>query len=145
MTNRYGKPVRFIHFPGKKRNEAAARIWINACLRPANQLSLENLSYHHYICSLHWVGEDGPTKLNPNPIPATIAEVARYEREVAFRRRPKTSRPRGSIQVDKGLAGSENEGVAQILLDLSSQPVIHAPEQVSGGELLEAPPTPFIH
>ena len=144
MSNRYGKPVRFIHFPGKKRNEAAARIWINACRRPANQLSLENLTYHHYICSLHWVGEDGPTRLNPDPIPATMAEVARYERETAFRRRTKTSRPQGNIQVDKGLGGCENEGVAQILLDLSSQPVIHAPEQDNVGEMLEATHTLLI-
>ena len=111
MTNRYGKLVRFIHFPGKKRNEAAARLWINACCRPGNQLSLENLSYHHFIYSLHWVGEDGPTELNPNPIPATITEVTRYKQEAAFRRRTNIScPPRGNIQLQggEGLGDSEN-------------------------------------
>ena len=73
-----------------------------------------------------------------------MAEVARYERETAFRRSTKTSRPQGNFQVDKGLGGSENEGVAQILLDLSSQPVIHAPEQDNVGEMLEAAHTLLI-
>ena len=87
MRNRYGKPVSFIHFPGKKRQAAAANRWINACRRPAHQLSLKNLTYHHYICSLHWVGEDGPTNNNQFPLPADMSEKERNRIELAFQKR----------------------------------------------------------
>ena len=141
MTNQYGKPVWFIHFPGKEHNKAAARVWINACCRPRNHPSLENLSYHHFICSLHWVGEDGPTELNPNRIPATITEVTRYKRDAAFWRRTNTSHPpQGNIQlqVSEGLGDSENGSIAKILLDFSSQPVNHAPDKDNDSQMLAA-------
>ena len=85
------------------------------------------------------VGEDGRTELNPNPLPATITDVARCKREAAFRRRRKTScPPRGSIQVGEGLSDSENGSIAQILLDLSSQPVNHARDKDNDIEMLDA-------
>ena len=145
MTNRYGKPVRFIHFPGKKRHEAAARRWINACRRPADQLSFESLTYHHYICSLHWVGEDGPSEREPYPIPANLTGKAKLKRELAFQRRNETARSsQGNMNVaglDKNTNGRKdfkseiptpevsgdeskvNEEVAQILLDFSNAAV----------------------
>ena len=86
MTNWYGKPIRFIHFPGKKRQKASAMRWIHACKRLAYQLSLEKLTYHHFICSLNWVGEDGPTNENPFPLPADVNEETRNRLELAFQK-----------------------------------------------------------
>lgn len=161
MTNRYGEPVRFIHFPGKKRHETAARRWINACRRPTDQLSFESLTYHHYICSLHWVGEDGPSEREPYPIPANLTGNAKLKQELAFQRRNKTVRPpQGNIKVDVSLdkdtnGGGEdlkseipqpevpndeskmNEEVAQILLDLSNAAVKNEPNIEAAHMLLE--------
>ena len=130
MTNRYGKPVHFIHFPGKKRQKASAMRWIHACKRPAYQLSLETLTYHHFICSLHWIGEDGPTSENPFPLPADMNEEARNRLEVAFQKRRKQSHQtdgeRECPETEPEPASSETENsleeeleVADILLSFS--------------------------
>ena len=74
MTNRYGEKVFFVRFPGKMRSAAKGKSWIHACRRPKEQLSLSKLSYHHFICSLHFVGENGPTTENPDPVAATMSE-----------------------------------------------------------------------
>ena len=63
--------------------------WIYACKRPVYQLSLEKLTHHHFICSLHWVGGDGPTSADPYPLPADMNEDARNSIELAFQKRSK--------------------------------------------------------
>lgn len=86
MSNRYGDKVFFVHFPGKKRNAAKAKTWIHACRRPKDQLNLSKLSYHHFICSLHFVGENGPTADNPDPVAATMSKEQRHRLEKAYQR-----------------------------------------------------------
>lgn len=77
MKNPSGNQVFFLRFPGKKRNPEKAKRWINACRRPRDQLSISKLSYHHSICSLHFVGENGPSSEYPDPIPATASSGKR--------------------------------------------------------------------
>ena len=87
MINRYGEPIKFVHFPGKVRSAAKAQRWIHACRRPSSQLSLQKLSYHHYVCSLHFIGENGPSDESTDPLPATLSVERREKLERAFQRR----------------------------------------------------------
>eukprot|EP00112_Aurelia_sp_Birch-Aquarium-sp1_P011336 Seg2384.2 transcript_id=Seg2384.2/GoldUCD/mRNA.D3Y31 product="hypothetical protein" protein_id=Seg2384.2/GoldUCD/D3Y31 len=84
MKNAYGEDVRFLHFPGKVRNEAKARRWIRACDRPRKLLSLQKLTYTHFICSLHFIGQNGPTDMYPDPIAASLPRKQREELEQEF-------------------------------------------------------------
>ena len=108
MTNRYGQPVFFLRFPGKKRNREKAKRWINACRRPKYQLSIEKLSYHHVICSLHFVGENGPTADYPDPLPATISAEKRDHLENIYER-SSTGKRTWQSDVGVGLVGLEND------------------------------------
>ena len=130
MTNLYGKPILFIHFPGKKCQKASTMRWIHACKRPAYQLSLEKLTYHHFICSLHLVDEDGPTNENQFPLPADMNEDARSRLKFAFQKQRKQSHQTGGEREYPGTepepASSETENmleeeleVADILLSFS--------------------------
>ena len=62
--SRYGhtdrmKKVFFIRFPKPHLDRAKAERWVNACRRDT------------YICSLHFIGENGPTTETPDPVIAT--------------------------------------------------------------------------
>ena len=70
IKNRKGDPVTFFHFPGQKRQTERRNRWILACSR-ANSFKCTKDSY---VCSLHFVGENGPTNENPDPIPATASK-----------------------------------------------------------------------
>ena len=87
MINRYGEPIKFVHFPGKVRNAAKAQRWIHACRWPSCQLSLKKLSYHHYMCSLQFIGENGPSDESPDPLPATVSVECCEKVDRAFQRR----------------------------------------------------------
>ena len=70
--NRNGDPVRFIRFPPAKRWKSLAekrQRWIVACHRGDFLCSKDS-----YICSLHFVGENGPTPEHPDPISAVASE-----------------------------------------------------------------------
>lgn len=67
LKNVKGDPVTFFHFPGAKRCPERRKLWIDACKRGDSF----NCSKDSYVCSLHFVGENGPSKSNPDPIPAT--------------------------------------------------------------------------
>ena len=84
MNNKYGEHVFFVKFPGKKQKEERCRRWINAC---RTKLTYETLTYHHYICSLHFIGENGPTELYPDPVSATMSEEKRAGLETAYKKR----------------------------------------------------------
>ena len=84
MINKYGEPVFFVKFPGKKQKEEKCRRWINTC---GTQLTYETLTYHHYICSLHFMGENGPTELYPDPVSAPMSEEKRVGLETAYKKR----------------------------------------------------------
>ena len=70
VRNNNGDPVTFFHFPGEKRHPKRRKQWILACRRGDNFVC----SKDSYICSLHFVGENGPSKNNPDPISATASK-----------------------------------------------------------------------
>lgn len=88
MTNRYGQRVFFIKFPGKKRKVEKCKRWVNACLieEGHKKIAYETLTYDHYICSLHFVGENGPTESHPDPVPANLPAEKRAELENTFKK-----------------------------------------------------------
>ena len=44
----------------------------------------KKLSYHHYVCSMHFIGESGPSDESPDPLPATISVKRREKLERPF-------------------------------------------------------------
>ena len=70
IKNRNGDPVTFFHFPGQKRQTERRNRWILACSRGDSF----NCTKDSYVCSLHFVGENGPTDENPDPISATASK-----------------------------------------------------------------------
>ena len=71
--NKNGDPLKFFRFPAPKRwKEAAERRkrWIVACHR-GDGFECKKDSY---ICSLHFVGENGPTPEHPDPISAITSK-----------------------------------------------------------------------
>ena len=90
MRNRYGQPVFFVRFPGKKRRVEKCKRWVNACIvkdgHMYKKISYETLTYDNYICSLHFVGENGPSESYPDPVPACMSLEKRNELEENFKR-----------------------------------------------------------
>jgi hypothetical protein len=70
IKNSNGDPIAFIHFPGAKRNGEKRERWIDACRRGDSFICTKD----SYICSLHFVGGNGPTSENPDPIPANASK-----------------------------------------------------------------------
>ena len=68
--NSNGDPISFYHFPGPKRSAEKRKRWIDACRRG----DAFNCTKDSYICSLHFVGENGPTQEDPDPISATASK-----------------------------------------------------------------------
>ena len=46
--------------------------WLHACGRPAD-FNMQKVTKDTYICSLHFVGNQGPTEENPDPIIAKLS------------------------------------------------------------------------
>jgi hypothetical protein len=70
QKNQQNDPVEFFHFPGPKRNPEKRMRWIEACRRGDSFVCRKD----SYICSIHFVGGNGPTKENPDPISATASK-----------------------------------------------------------------------
>ena len=64
--NANGNDVFFVRFPSVRYEGERRERWIKACHRGDNF----NCTKNSYICSLHFVGENGPTLDNPDPISA---------------------------------------------------------------------------
>ena len=62
-----GTSVGFHSFPKAKKYKERREMWIRACHRGDSFVCRKD----SYICGFHFIGKDGPTKENPNPIPAT--------------------------------------------------------------------------
>ncbi|XP_070533446.1 uncharacterized protein [Ptychodera flava] len=75
------KDVFFIRFPKAHRNLEKCQRWIYACGRKG--FCIESIKKDTYICSLHFVGKNGPTDKYPDPIPATYTgeQVQRFSRK----------------------------------------------------------------
>ena len=65
-----GIMVKFHCFPSEKKQKERRKAWINACCRADGFICKKDC----YICSLHFIGKNGPTQENPDPIPATASE-----------------------------------------------------------------------
>ena len=63
-------PVDFFHFPGPKRNAEKHMQQIQACHHGDSFMCGKD----SYICSIHFVGGNIPTKENPDPISATTSK-----------------------------------------------------------------------
>ena len=63
------KKVFFIRFPKPHLDRAKAERWVNACRRDG--FTVASVKKDTYICSLHFIGEDGPTTKAPDPVIAT--------------------------------------------------------------------------
>ena len=64
--------VFFVRFPGPKRQKEKRERWIKACHRGDVFICTKD----SYVCSLHFVGENGPTDDYPDPISA----ISSYEK-----------------------------------------------------------------
>ena len=69
------KDIFFLAFPAKVRHKERCLEWIKACNRPDSQLNIETLRDYDYICSKHFVGGNGPTEENPDPLTAETYSV----------------------------------------------------------------------
>jgi hypothetical protein len=67
LSNKEGKSIRFYSFPSLKKQEERRKAWIRACCRGDHFVCTKD----SYICGIHFVGSNGPTQDNPDPIPAT--------------------------------------------------------------------------
>ena len=69
LINSERKSVKFHPFPSVKKEKVQREAWIRACCRRDNFVCTK----HSYICGFHFVGNSGPTKEHPDPIPATAS------------------------------------------------------------------------
>ena len=69
LINSNGISVKFYHFPSFKHEKTRREAWTRACCRADNFVCTK----HSYICGFHFVGGNGPTDENPDPIPATAS------------------------------------------------------------------------
>ena len=67
--NANGDEVFFLHFSGSKYHGEKRRRWIQACHRGDGSVCTN----YSYICSLHFVGKNGPTAEYPDPTSAVIS------------------------------------------------------------------------
>ena len=69
LINSDGICVKFYHFPSFKNEKMRREAWIRACCRADSFVCTK----HSYICGFHFVGGNGPTDQNPDPVPATAS------------------------------------------------------------------------
>lgn len=70
LKRKDGTTVKFHSFPAVRKHKELREGWIRACSRDDGFICKKD----SYICSLHFIGEHGPTKENPNPITATASK-----------------------------------------------------------------------
>ena len=66
--------VWFIPFPKPDTQLEKCIIWVSACGR--ENFTVEDVNKHTYICSLHFVGGNGPSNEHPHPIAFSQAATA---------------------------------------------------------------------
>lgn len=65
--------VTFIPFVKPGVNKERCLRWIHATRR--TDLTLEQINIYRYVCSKHFIGGQGPTPENPDPVAATASKV----------------------------------------------------------------------
>ncbi|XP_045160376.2 uncharacterized protein LOC123525403 [Mercenaria mercenaria] len=113
----YMQGVFWINFPKPKRTEAKCRKWVAACGR--KDFTIEKVKKWTYICSKHFVGGNGPTEANPDPVPASYTP-AQVEK---FSRKRKAPTPRSTPVSKKTLFE-----VSEALLSLQHTPPVKKPQ-----------------
>jgi len=78
--NPNGDPVKFFHFPGTVRQNPRRQKWIQACQLGDSFVCTKD----SYICSLHFVGGNGPTKEDPDLISAIASKETVRSSNCAF-------------------------------------------------------------
>lgn len=68
-----GNKIFFVPFPKPHIDAVKCKKWILACKRI--NFNEVNIKKYSYVCSLHFVGLNGPTALNPDPVPASQSRV----------------------------------------------------------------------
>ncbi|ESO85261.1 hypothetical protein LOTGIDRAFT_167837 [Lottia gigantea] len=108
----YMEGVFWVPFPKPKRKLEKCLRWLRACRR--EDFPVEKVTRWTYICSKHFVGENGPTNSHPDPIPATFTpkQVDKFSRK----RKPPTPR---SAPVSKKILLD----VSEALVSLQNQPL----------------------
>ncbi|XP_066919410.1 uncharacterized protein [Clytia hemisphaerica] len=77
---------------GKERGKTEkAKRWIHACGRKG--FTISNITKSTYICSKHFIGGNGPTEENPDPIKATLSEAEVEKKLSGKRKAPKQREP----------------------------------------------------
>ena len=70
VRNANGDPVKFFHFPGAVRQKERRQRWIRLCHRGDSFVCRKD----SYVYSLHFVGGNGPTEEDPDPISAVAGK-----------------------------------------------------------------------
>ena len=63
--------VTFMPFPKPHMDRGKCERWLRACKR--DNFGIDNVTKHTCICSLHFIGGNGPTDEHPDPIDATAS------------------------------------------------------------------------
>ena len=105
------KNIFLLAFPAKVRKREKCLQWIKACNRPHSQLNTDKLKDCDYICSKHFLGGNGPTENDPNPL---IAD--KYCKKLSTgRKRPKSRDDSDVPASKKKLFESEQEAIEALL------------------------------
>ena len=70
VRNANGDLVKFFHFPGAVRQKERRQRWRRLCHRGDSFVCTKD----SYVCSLHFVGGNGPTEEDPDPISAVASK-----------------------------------------------------------------------
>ncbi|XP_060578712.1 uncharacterized protein LOC132735740 [Ruditapes philippinarum] len=113
--------VFFIRFPQNKREPEKCIRWANACSR--RDFDASRVRKDTYICSLHFVGGNGPSEDHPDPLPANatkydIARISKTPRRKILRNIQTTSQ---NTCMKRKLNKVDHFEAAEILLSLSNQ------------------------
>jgi hypothetical protein len=83
--------VNFFPFPKPKTQLEKCRCWVRLCGR--KYFTVESIRKDTYICSKHFVGGNGPTDAQPDPLPAVSTDFERNMLSAKKKRKPPTPRP----------------------------------------------------
>ncbi len=81
--------ITFIQFPDPSMEKSKAERWVAACRR--ENFTVASITRWTFVCNKHFVDSSGPTKQNPDPVPATTSRV---EADGLRRRQRKASKER---------------------------------------------------
>ena len=88
--------VVFIPFPKPKTQREKCERWVKLCGR--QHFTVNSITKDTYMCSKHFVGEKGPTKENPDPLPALATSFEK--RVLSSKRKRKSPMKRYSVQTN---------------------------------------------